>query len=361
MNLVLDARMINHSGIGVYLKNIIPQILDQYKVTLLGNPQILTELFKNASILPFVSDIYTIAEQIEYYKVIPKCDLFWSPHYNVPLFTVKAKKRVVTIHDVYHLAFYNSLNFKQKIYAKSVMKKAISASNEIITVSEFSKNEIINRTDCPSSKIHYIHNGVKPTTSLKSIEQIRKKYKLPLQYILFVGNVKPHKNLGLLLKAYLLLNDAIRDQYKIVIVGKKEGLITKDNDLLRLINTNSILSTNTIFTGYVADDEMDTIYANAATFVFPSLYEGFGLPPLEAMLNQCAVIVSQIPSLTEVCGDAALYCNVLNEQQLAEQITKILTNNYLRTRLINKGIERVKLFTWEQSIQQHIQLLNNIL
>jgi glycosyltransferase involved in cell wall biosynthesis len=361
MNLIIDARMINHSGIGVYLKNIIQEISSSCEITLLGDPEILQHLYGNITVIPFKANIYSIAEQIGYTKLIPESDLFWSPHYNVPLFNIKSKKRIVTIHDTYHLAYYNTLNFKQKLYASAVMKKAVKDSDAVLTVSDFSRQEIINYTGCKTSKLKTIYNGVRQTPLLNNITDIKKKYHLPSHYILFVGNVKPHKNLKILLKAYVLLNEGLRSQFKIVIVGKKHGFITEDGELLKWIANDVRLSTNTIFTGYVDDDDIDTIYSNASAFVFPSLYEGFGFPPLEAMLNHCATIVSKLNSLAEVCGDAALYFPPTDENSLARQLSDMLTNQTLKAQLIGKGIERVKLFNWKQSAEQHLQVFNQVI
>ena len=361
MNLTIDARMIHHSGIGVYLKNIIHEISSNCNITLLGDPSILQELGGNISIVPFKANIYSIAEQIGYTKVIPKSDIFWSPHYNVPLLNIKSKKRIATIHDTYHLAYYNTLNIKQKLYASVVMKNAVKASDAVVTVSDFSKREIIKYTGCEASKLHTIHNGVKQNPTLKSLTELKNKYKLPNHYILYVGNVKPHKNLKTLLRAYLLLHEEHRRQFKIVIVGKKDGFIIEDTELMNWIADDTHLSTNIIFTGYVADEDMDTIYANASAFVFPSLYEGFGLPPLEAMLNRCATVVSQIDSLTEVCGDAALYFPPMDENFLARQLTAVLTNQNLKKHLIYKGAGRIELFNWKQSADQHLKVFNQVI
>ena len=357
--MLFDVRMINSSGIGTYIRALIPAVCEKFETTLLTDDEITLKSYKGKfKVMQFNSPIYSVSEQFRYLS-LPSADMLFSPHYNVPFFPVRAKKRVVTIHDVYHLAFYHQLSQAQKIYAKFMINRAVQLSDAIITVSEFSKREIIKFTGCPQNKITVIHNGIKQTAVYKNIQSIKQKYGLPQKYILFVGNVKPHKNLQLLLRAYLLLEPDIRSSYKIVIAGKKDGFITGDNRIMDLI-TSSQLTSDIVFTGYIDDEDMDSLYAEASLFVFPSLYEGFGLPPLEAMLNNCPVTVSAIESLTEICGDAALYFNPMDAQGLASNIESVLKDAQLGLNLIQKGNQRIKEFTWERSIAMHCNLFYNI-
>jgi glycosyltransferase involved in cell wall biosynthesis len=353
--MLFDVRMMNSSGIGSYIKALLPAICENFDTVLLTeDTATLENLPVKCKISEFLSPIYSISEQFNY-LLLPSADLLFSPHYNVPVFHVRSKKRVVTIHDVYHLAFYHQLSSAQKFYARFMINMAVKLSDAIITVSEFSKKEIIKFTGCPEKKITVIHNGVKQNVIHTNIESTKVKYDLPVKYILFVGNVKPHKNLKSLLQAYLLLDPEIRTAYKIVIAGKKDGFITGDTHLTRFIESSG-LSSSIIFTGYVEDEDMDALYAEASLFVFPSLYEGFGLPPLEAMLNNCPVIVSNIASLPEICGDASLYFDPLNVQDIALKIKYVLNDAQLRQNLIQKGKNRIKKFTWERSINQHLEL-----
>jgi glycosyltransferase involved in cell wall biosynthesis len=353
--------MLHHSGIGTYLKMLLPYMCAEFEVTLLGDAEQLKQFNATASIIQFNAPIYSIAEQRQYRQVIPASDLFWSPHYNAPLLSIKASKRITTIHDVFHLAFFKQLNIKQKIYAKLVINRAVTASDALITVSNFSKKEIIKFTRAKADKVNVIHNGVKQTAVIANLAAITVKYKLPSKYILYVGNVKPHKNLKGLVNAYLRLPVHIQQQYKIVVVGKIEGFIIGDESLLNLIDSQPLLKQNVIFTGFVNDDDMDVIYAAASLFILPSLYEGFGLPPLEAMLNECPVLVSNQNSLPEVCGEAADYFDPLNYGDMVMQIEKVLSDTILRENLVAKGKERVKLFTWANSAALHIELFNRII
>jgi len=159
----IDSRMLHHSGIGVYLRMLLPYLVTEFNVTLLGNPELLKDYNPKATIIPFNSPIYSIEEQRRYRQIVPPVDLFWSPHYNVPLTGIRTRKRIATIHDVFHLAFFKQLSLKQKIYAQLVINRAVTASNAVVTVSNFSKNEIVKFTPAKADKVSVIYNGVKQT------------------------------------------------------------------------------------------------------------------------------------------------------------------------------------------------------
>jgi glycosyltransferase involved in cell wall biosynthesis len=356
MHIVIDARMIDSSGIGIYLKNILDRLPLAYKITLLGDPQKLSLYRANVKIIPFCEPIYSIGEQFALPKLIPKCDVFWSPHYNIPLLKIKADKRLVTVHDVYHLAYGNQLSIMQRLYSKIVINAAMKISNHIITVSGFSKNEIIKYTGINSEKVKVIHNGVNTDITINHFASLKQVYNLPDKYILYVGNVKPHKNLRKMLESYLLLSETLQQQYKIVIAGKRDGFITGDKALFTWIYNTPTLSTNILFTGFVADKDMDTLYHFASAFVFPSLYEGFGFPPLEAMANGCPVLVSNLSCLPEICGNAAMYFDPNNAVDICNVLTQVLLDVPLKESMINKGKKRVIDFSWTKAANDHIRM-----
>jgi glycosyltransferase involved in cell wall biosynthesis len=293
------------------------------------------------------------------------CDIFWSPHYNIPLAPIRAKKRLLTIHDVFHLAFIDQLSFKQKIYARSVLNSAVKISDLIVTVSNFSKSEIVKYTKTGRGKITVIHNGI-DTEKFRELDDaalipVKKKYDMPEKFILFVGNVKPHKNLKRLLGAYeILIKKGITD-YDLVIVGKKEGFITGDSEVFSILNNNSILREKVLFAGYIDNSDLPAVYNLASLLVFPSLYEGFGLPPLEAMACGCPTVVSNAASLPEVCGDAAYYIDPYDIENMAEGMDRVLNDDTLRQDLIKKGFEREGLFSWGESSMEHLKIFDEIL
>lgn len=359
--LCIDVRMIKNSGIGVYISELLKLLSGEFKLILLGNPEQLTAYEHTALIIPFFTPIYSIKEHFQLSRMVPQCDIFWSPHYNMPVLPVKARHKLVTIHDVYHLAFAQEMDVVKRIYARFMIGKAAAFGEKVITVSNFSKSEIQHYTNCSGEKIQVIYNGVVKKTTVQPFQVLQGKYNLPVKYILFVGNVKPHKNLAVLLKSYLLLDESIKNEYRIVVAGKIDGFITGDETSLNLVNHDPILKEKVVFTGYVDDEDMAGLYRYASLFVFPSFYEGFGIPPLEAMLNACPVIASNAASIPEICGDAALYFSPDDPMKLKEQIISVLNDDELREKLVSKGLERASEFSWRKAADEHINLFKNII
>lgn len=357
-SLVMDARMINTSGIGTVCQNTIPYLLNDFQITLLGNPSDLKQYTwaTNLKVISLKSSIYSFKEQLELFLKTPSCDFFFSPHYNVPILPIKAKKRVVIIHDVNHVALSKELGLMKKIYARSVIKLALAVSDTVITVSNFSKSEIIKYFNINKEALQVIVLGVDKTNfkvyTKGEQDKIRIKYNLPERFLLYVGNVKPHKNLSVLIKSFALLKaQGVFFDYKLVIVGKKEGFITADQAIAKEIATLG-LSNDIIFTGYVRNEDLPVIYNIATLFVFPSLYEGFGLPPIEAMACGCPTVVSNSSSLPEVCQDATLYFNPENPDDLAATIFRVLDSKSLQEQLRLNGSKLVDNYNWETTAQQ---------
>jgi glycosyltransferase involved in cell wall biosynthesis len=356
----IDARMLHHSGIGVYLRNVIKGLIESnlYDITVLADKNYTA--LQGIKTIDFLQKIYSPSEQIYFPITIPTCDIFWSPHYNVPVLPIAAKKRLVTVHDVYHLAHQQELSAAQRVYAKIMFRAATHLSDHIITVSEFSKQEIIKYTHTKTNKITTIYNGVDidffaqklpPTTQHHIIQH----YQLPQKYVLFVGNVKPNKNLKNLIRAFALFSEKEPD-FKLVILGKKNGFITGDEGVFELINAYPSLSEKIIFTGFVADSDLPTIYQLAAMLVFPSLYEGFGFPPLEAMSAGCPVVCSDRSSLPEVGGEAVFYCNPEDVNSIYLQMLECLANPK-ESQLLLKQAQQ---FSWKKSIDAHVAIINSL-
>ncbi|WPR72269.1 glycosyltransferase family 1 protein [Flavobacterium sp. NG2] len=353
MKIVIDLRLINASGIGTYLKNVIPGILGCFKqVIVLGNSNELKkfEWSKKVEIIEFNAKIYSLEEQLLYPFIIPKCDFFWSPHFNVPLLGTRAKKKIVTIHDVNHLVGVSPISRIKKVYAFLLLKKAVNNSSIIFTVSQFSKSEIIKHTKVNPKKIKVVYCGVDASFyQKKTIEDGFKDFE---DYILYVGNIKPHKNLIVLLKAYNSLSEEFKLKYKILIVGQKEGFITKDKQIDEFIITNK-LEKHIVFTGYVDDLNLPKYYQQAALFVFPSLYEGFGLPVLEALAANTLVVSSNAASLKEVGGESVVYFDPNNPTELAEKMVNCLNSEDFKIRMSKFRDVQLKKYTWLNSISNH--------
>jgi glycosyltransferase involved in cell wall biosynthesis len=357
--ITIDARWLNASGMGTYLRNLLPGIVAGFperKFTLLGNVEEIERLGLprngKVDVIAAKSKMYSLAEQIEIPKLIPKeTKLYFAPHYNIPL--LYRGKMLVTVYDLFHLAMPGLVGgFHKTLYARFMFNAVRRNADAILTISHFTKNELIRFTGEGKQSIYPIHLGV--DKSWFDVKPEGNPHGKP--YLMYVGNVKPHKNLSALVKAFGLLADDI--PHDLVIVGKKEGFITGDT---ASIFEAAKLQGRVQFTGYVTEDVLKQYMAHADAFVFPSLYEGFGLPPLEAMAAGCPVIVSNAASLPEICGDAALYCDPYHPRDIADKIIELLGDEALRVALRRKGSARARQFTWEECIKETCEVMDGLL
>jgi len=238
-----------------------------------------------------------------------------------------------------------------------LVPKILQKSQEIVAISENTKNNIVTFYGIDPGRVRVIPPGFEKSRYRLGINGERTKAKYGLtEYFLYVGNLLAHKNLRRLLLAFSLITRRL--PYKLVIAGHKDP---RYYPALEAEAQALGLAGKVLFLNYVPTDELPALYAGAKVFVFPSLYEGFGLPPLEAMACGCPVIVSNVSSLPEVCGDAAYYVNPYDVESIAEGIHKVLTDEALRQNLIKKGIERVKLFSWEKAAKEHLKVFEEVL
>ncbi len=354
IDLCIDARMAFSAGIGTCIRQLAP-LLNQppFRVLLLVNQK--EQLWcQNLEQIYFPSPIYSIQEQLYFPMKIPRCDLFWSPHYNIPLLPIRAKKKVVTIHDACHLALGDYLSLPERLYAKFVMKKALYSSNAIVTDSCFSKQELIRYLGLPKQNLSIIPPAVnrqlfQRVSNESILNEIREKYQLPSRFVLFVGSQKVHKNLHGLLKAF---SNISTPNLHLVIVGKNKGL----RNFVENIPAKQVL-----WLGEVPEKDLPPLYSLAEIFVFPSFYEGFGLPPLEAMSCGCPTIVSNSASLPEVCGDASIYIDPNRLEDLSAAIHLVASSPKIKDNLIQAGYNQVQTFSWQATANLYRQLFEETL
>jgi len=296
-------------------------------------------------------------------KLLKGIDLFFSPH--IFLSSVSKKCRtVVTFHD---LSFEKYPEFYSigKNYWHFLMspKKQAKKADQIIAVSQSTKDDLVNLYKINPDKIKVIYSGVDPVSSIQypvsSISEIKRKYSLPERYILYLGTLEPRKNIIGLIEAFEKLNTKYQipnTKYKLVIAGARGWLY---KDIFDAAN-NSFAKDNIIFTGFVDDCDKPILYSRAKLFVYPSFYEGFGFPPLEAMMRGIPVITSNFSSLPEAVGDAAVMVDPYNLDELAEAMEMVLTDNGLREILIKKGFERAKKFSWQKCAKETLGVLRSV-
>ena len=283
-------------------------------------------------------------------------DLYFEPNF-MPI-NIKSRCTVVTIFD-FSFILYPQWHPKERINDfEEYFWKNLKRSDRIIVISDYIKKEGVN-LGLPEEKLRTIHLGIDhevfKTYPPQDLQLLRKHYKLPEHFILFVGSIEPRKNLENLVRSYINLDEGIRKDIKLVLAGFKGW---ENKEIMALLKEGK---SDVLYLGYLPDKELGELYNLATLFVYPSMYEGFGLPPLEAMACCCPVVASNVASLPEVCGDAALYVDPHDVNSIAEGIHKVLTDDDLRQSLIEKGLERAKLFSWEKSAKEHIKVFEEVL
>jgi len=357
--IAIDLRMHRTSGIGTYLRNLIPLVVASYpkdKFYLLGRIDEMSNYSwaynENVVLIDCRSPIYSVAEQLELFRKIPRdTTLFWSPHYNIPL--LYSGRLLVTVHDVLHLAMpqYAEGPHKQ-FYAKGMFAALRYKADAILCDSNFTKNELVRLTGQGRQALYAIHIGL--DESWFHVKKHQSPH--PKPFLLFVGNAKPHKNLGRLVEAFEAIKDKI--PHDLVIVGQRKGFITGDRTATFKA---AAVGARVQFTDHVEDELVSQYFAHADALVLPSLYEGFGLPPLEAMACGCPVLVSDTASLPEICGDAALYCDPHSTKDIAHKIRQLMDDEGLREDLRMKGLERAKQFAWDKCAEQTLDVIEQVL
>ncbi len=278
-------------------------------------------------------------------------DVYFEPNF-VPL-GIRARKTVVTIHDFsFHLHPEWHPDDRVKYFSKHFFE-GIKKADIIIVPSEHTRKQATELLKGSGAKFVTIPHGYNrifsPHGSTASDKHCTGKY------ILFVGSIEPRKNLLSLLKAYMALPKYIKDDFTLLLVGFKGW---NNGEVMSLLGK---LEGHVRYLGYVASEELAQLYRGASCFVYPSIYEGFGLPPLEAMASGCPVVVSNATSLPEVCGDAAYYVDPRSPDSIAGGIQAVLTDETLRKGLVEKGIGRASNFSWERSAMEHIRVFSEVL
>jgi glycosyltransferase involved in cell wall biosynthesis len=357
MRIAIDARKLHDFGIGTYIRNVLiglARIDQNTEYIVLCRPNdvdALSELGANFRAVAETAKPYSVGEQvwIPLSLVRERAHLLHEPHYVLPAAT--RCHSVVTIHDCIHLMFPQYLPGKlAHVYARGVMWSAVHKADRILTVSEASKRDILRFFGVDEQKIAVIYNAIDERflapPDEERMDSVRQRYQLDHPFLLYVGNIKPHKNLERLIDAFGRVRATGIDDLRLVIIGDE---ISKYPALRQAVHRHR-LDKYVRFLGFQPYDTLAAFYRLARAFVFPSLYEGFGLPPLEAMACGTPVVTSNVSSLPEVAGGAAVLVDPYDAQSIADGITRAVTDDVLRAHLIERGAARARDFSWSQSV-----------
>jgi glycosyltransferase involved in cell wall biosynthesis len=346
-----------YTGIGQYTYNLINGLLAQDK----KNDYIFIHR-KGGD-----SDVYKHGEELFLPKTLPgplwivdaniflsmqrkKLDVVHEPY--LGLLLPSDFKQVITVHDLAPLLFRTG-HSTFRLYFKTFMRKAARRADAIITVSENTKWDIHERFDIPKDRIHRIYNGVRHVDAdPKRTKKVRKHLDIEGPYLLTVGSLLPVKNQALAIEAFAKAIEKGHIEHKLVLAGKKDAAYESLNALVKKLG----IGKRVVFTDYLEWKDVISLYSAADIFLFPSLYEGFGFPPLEAMGHGVPVISSDASSLPEVVGDAGVLVNPKDKNAWAESIMLLAKDDSVRKELIRKGLERVKEFTWERSAKETLKV-----
>lgn len=340
------------SGFGFYVKNLIEALANV-------DPRDEYVLIKPLTEKDFSTPKRLFWDQVTFPKRASKAkvDLLHQPCFSAPLFY--RGKVVVTCHDLISIFFPKNLPLASRLFYSKWMPFSYRRADMIIAISEHTKRDIMALLKIPESKIRVIHSAAskdfRPIRSKAILAKVQKKYFTGKNYLLHVGTLEPRKNLPFLVRAYAL---AVREgiDAKLVITGKKGWYY---EGLFRLVDELH-LNDKVIFTGYVAEYDLPALYSGARTFVFPSIYEGFGLPPLEAMACGTPVISSNTSSLPEVIDKAGILLPPKDERLWAKNIFKVLKDSRLAKTLSEMGLRQARKFSWEETARKTIEVYEEV-
>jgi glycosyltransferase involved in cell wall biosynthesis len=358
MKIAIDVRMIgdlNH-GIARYAYNLIKELSNidtKNDYVLLSNNTCLNDFVssrKNFSLKLTSLKLYGIREQVFLPRLLKKekIDIFHTPSFACPVCI--GCKVIMTIHDMIHVLFQENSSVVHKLYYRYIVRKAAEKSSKIITVSECSKRDIINYLNLSPEKVVVTYNAVDrifKRSNEDDVDKLKERFGINGKFIMYVGNLKPHKNVRLLIEAFQLLRRKV--DLKLVIVGINRLLLFQKG-------LNDKLLEGVIFVGGVPDELMSHFYSGAEIYVSPSLYEGFGLPLIEAIACRTPVVAISSPSSDEILGNAGYLVNENQPEVLANAIYTVLLDSNLRNCLVEKGIERIKQFSWEKSAKKILEI-----
>jgi glycosyltransferase involved in cell wall biosynthesis len=375
--IVIDVRRINDFGVGTYIRNLVQALgaVDPHNhYTLVISPGDLRELPPlpgNFTIATYSGRDDSLADNMAFPAFLRKlpANLYHIPVNRVPLFM--CKPYVVTIHDLSSLLFEKSRSWKNSL-RQYRFRRGLLRADQVIAVSAATRRDVENLMGVPPERIRLVYSAPSPEFSGHSRaadqeteeaeqERILERYQIHYPFLLYAGAIRPQKNIPRLVEAFAIARASLTShpQYhdlRLIIVGDEISRYPS----VRQAVMQSRVEDSVRFLGFVPLDTMRVFYSTAEAFVFPSLYEGFGLPPLEAMASGTAVITSSMSSLPEVVGDAAMLVNPENVFDIARGIKEVLLNQALREQLIEAGNIHAAKYSWKNTAQQVLEIYREV-
>ncbi len=364
MKIALMLRNLHEKGgIKVYTINLIEQFLkldEEDEFLFIYNNKKFLGSYAN---YPHVKEIAVEApskliwDQIVIPRIIKKekADLVFNPKLSIPIFT-KARK-VLMIHGAEQFAVKSAFKWYDRIYVQIMMPLYARAADKVLTTTRLGIEDLSKYLHLPKEKFIFVHEGVHERFRVLSnpeLQRVKEKYNLPDRFIFFIGGLTPLKNFRRVVEAFDLLNESIN--VKLVVVGFKRFKFEKAMKVAQRPEEKDKI----IFPGFVPDEDLPAFYNLAELLIFPSLYEGFGLPVLEAFACGCPVVTTKTGCTKEVTGDAALLADPYNANDIAEKMKKILLEPSVKKELVQKGFERVKNFSWEKTAKCTLKLFKEL-
>jgi len=381
MRIGIDARLLGVGyGIGRYIEQLLLHLLpldtvNQYVIFL--RPGIyLPDTLETSRVQKVFTNIpwYSLQEQIQFSSIIHKqhVDLMHFPHWNIPL--IYGRLFVVTIHDLtmFHYPRQDATTLSPGAYwlkdrvHRFVVIRVVKAARHIITTSEWTKHDLNKTLGVPLSKMTTIYQapffqndklGISHPP-LAGQSEIATKFGIIQPYVLYVGAAYPHKNLPCLLTAWAKVIEKTGNSYQLVLVGKIDQFYKKLRESIRQSDKESISQLDIVFTDLVDDEMLSKLYTQASLFVYPSLSEGFGLPPLEALAHGVPVVASNRTSIPEILGKGALYVNSENIDELADSIILALRNKDIRFLMQKNGKHELTRYSWNKTAEKTLLIYN---
>ena len=372
MKIGFNAQIVSSSdaGVATFAKNLIKNLVrlnSDHELYFFGSPDFLdlpddrrihlipTSPSVNGGWKRILWEQFILPSKVKSHQV----DVMFYPDHTGPIFR-NLKRTIITIHDLSFMALPETFPFIKRTYKSLALKRSIAKTDLIITVSQATKNECIRLLNLPEEKIKVVYNGIdqsfKKIRANDLLDNARKKFGLFNKFILFVGTLEPRKNIIRLIRAYQQLRNSFHIEQELVIAGKKGWLysgIFHEVERLRL-------KKHVHFLDYVTQKDLVSLYSLADMFVYPSLYEGFGFPPLEAMACEVPVLSSNISSMPEVLGDAAILVDPYSIDEITTAMSRVLSDDDLRKRLVERGLERIKQFSWQKSVERLLKVFEEV-